>query len=251
MPGSGPSNVYRSPPEKPRVLKKDDGPWSIMADDDPDTDGITGIDDLEYAVLRVIDREGAPLWKKQIHREINDHLDELPLLESFSPQTVGRRVDDLQNAELLEPSITSPDDIGRDVIIAYRLTEMGREALQEKHDAYVRNIVRTDIFKELRKEDAPIERLVNVLADEFTLSEAAKDVLRERYSSIQLPAILAMYHIEQEAKELFDDEERRILRDTLDGSDTMDEAIRELGEYREDNSGSERDEIKDEEKGKN
>lgn len=61
-----------------------------------------------------------PLWKKRIAHQI----------DNVSIQTIGRRVDALRDKGLLDSCIIAPDDIKRDLIIAFETTEQGRAALQ-------------------------------------------------------------------------------------------------------------------------
>lgn len=78
----------------------------------------TSIDLLDLQILAILRDD--PLWKKRIAHQINN----------VSVQTIGRRVDALHDKGLLESCIIAPDDIKRDLIIAFETTETGRAALQ-------------------------------------------------------------------------------------------------------------------------
>lgn len=76
------------------------------------------VDLLDLQILVIL--RDAPLWKQQVANQI----------DTVSVQTVCRRVDTLRDNGLLESCIISPDDIKRDLIIAFTTTEQGCAALQ-------------------------------------------------------------------------------------------------------------------------
>lgn len=186
------------------------------------------IDEVDYAVLKVIQDAGQPLWKKRVHDLIGEREDQLPLLGNVSVQTVGRRIDSLHNERLLENVIVRPDNIDRDMVIAYELTEDGEDTLTEKRRAYLRDIVRQDIFIDFRDEDLPQGPLLQAMKDEFDLSDASVHRLEERFDSVQLASILALYYLEIETEELLTEQERRLVRQVARSEKELDEAVDEM-----------------------
>lgn len=76
------------------------------------------LDLLDLQILGILQDD--TLWKKRIANHI----------DTVSIQTIGRRVDTLRDNGLLDSCIISPDDIKRDLIIAFETTEQGCAALQ-------------------------------------------------------------------------------------------------------------------------
>lgn len=104
----------------------------MTADDDyePTPETLADVDlklDLtNYRILYILYDE--PLWKNEIHERLQRHE-----AETVSVQTVGRRVDQLQDAGLVNAKMVSPESIQRDLIIAFETTDLGVAALQEAH----------------------------------------------------------------------------------------------------------------------
>ncbi|NUC70710.1 hypothetical protein HTZ84_00010 [Haloterrigena sp. SYSU A558-1] len=79
------------------------------------------LDLLDLEILAVLTHTS--MWKKKLHET----------LEKKSVQTIGRRVEQLQTEDLLESCIVNPDEVKRDLIIAYQTTASGREILKTYH----------------------------------------------------------------------------------------------------------------------
>ncbi len=186
------------------------------------------IDDVDYAILKVVHDADEPLWKKRVHSLVSERTEELPLMNTVAVNTVGRRIDQLQNNGMLDNVIVQPDQIDRDLVIAYILTDKGRAAMTEKRRAYLRDIVRQDIFKDFRNEDVAIRPLLSAMQDEFDMQRSSIDRLDDRFNSVQLAAILALYYIEIESEELLTQQVRRLVREVARGEKTPDEAVEEL-----------------------
>lgn len=191
-------------------------------------DEMETIDEVDFSILKVIRDAETPLWKTRVQELLKEHRDELPITGIVAVQTVGRRIDDLNNDGLLDTEVIRPDTVDRDLIIAYKLTDRGEEAVKEKRRAYLRNIVRRDIFKDFRDENVPQEQLLAAIQDEFDLSDGATDTLAERFNSVQLASILALYYVEIESQELLTEQERQLIRHVARGEKTAEEAVGEL-----------------------
>lgn len=191
-------------------------------------DDIEPIDDVGFSILKVIRDAGRPLWKTRVKDVLNDRRDELPILGIVSVQTVGRRIDDLYNEGLLETAVVRPKETDRDLVIAFELTEKGEEAVMERRQAYLRNIVRRDIFRDFRDENVPQQPLLQAIKDEFNLSDDATEKLAGRFDSMELASMLALYYVEIESQALFTEEERQFIRQVARGEKTMNEAVDEL-----------------------
>lgn len=90
------------------------------------------IDLLDYAILTVITESDDSMWKKAIRNELQERGDALPGDTDVSVQTIGRRIDALHDNAYIESCIVSPEELRRDLIIAYKLTEDGRIVKREK-----------------------------------------------------------------------------------------------------------------------
>ncbi len=193
-----------------------------------DTEDRERLDDVDFSILKAFWDSENPLWKKRVYRYVEQHIDELPLQETVSEQTVGRRIDDLLNEGYLESVITDPDAVDRELIISYRLTDPGRSTMDAKRMEYIRDIVRSDIFRDFRRQDAPINPIISVFVDEFDLTARERDFLRNRFDATQIAALLALYYVEVEAREFFMDTEAEIIRDVAHGDISMKEALRRI-----------------------
>lgn len=185
------------------------------------------IDMADYAILTAISEADKPLWKKAVHERLHEREESLPG-SNVSVQTIGRRIDTLTKNDYLENVIVSPDNLARDLIIAFKLTDEGKAAIAEKRRELIKNVVRTNIFPEDRQTDVPQKPIIEMIGDEFNLNEEAKTVLAERYDAAELAAVLTMYYAEQEAEEFFSGKERQLFRQTASGEKSFDEILNEL-----------------------
>ncbi|WP_207587087.1 hypothetical protein [Halomontanus rarus] len=91
--------------------------------------GAVNLDLLDLAILDTV-REQA-LWKKRLYEQLAQRAQIDRYLATVSLQTVARRVDKLRENGYLQSCIISPDDLNRDLIIAFRASEAGVTALTE------------------------------------------------------------------------------------------------------------------------
>lgn len=78
------------------------------------------IDEIDRQILEAIQDE--PMWKSKIRREID---------ADRSNTSISRRVDNLVEEDCLQQCIIAPEGIAPELIIAFKLTEKGRETIQE------------------------------------------------------------------------------------------------------------------------
>ncbi|QLG61953.1 hypothetical protein [Halorarum salinum] len=78
------------------------------------------LDELDLELLCLLDAE--PLWKTKAYDRLGKR----------SVQTIGRRITQLQERGLVKTHILSPDDIDRDLIIAYTPTDAGDTLLDQE-----------------------------------------------------------------------------------------------------------------------
>ncbi|NUB91086.1 hypothetical protein HT576_08640 [Haloterrigena sp. SYSU A121-1] len=79
------------------------------------------LDALDLEILAVLTNN--PLWKQKLYETLGKK----------SIQTIGRRVNDLQDGDLLASCILSPNSLNRDLVIGYKTTDRGRTALEQHH----------------------------------------------------------------------------------------------------------------------
>jgi DNA-binding PadR family transcriptional regulator len=162
------------------------------------------IDRPDFRILHCLHTADDPLWKNLIHEEYNDEF-----TESLSEQTIGRRVDDLHDAGLLQSSIRSPDDINRDLIIGYQLTDSGRTVLIQKRRDILLTAAKPTLFRADQTEDAdrpiPKEELVELICAEFQLDRATGELLRTEYTWEELTILVIVYLVKHRAIDVLTD----------------------------------------------
>lgn len=153
------------------------------------------IDFTDFTILRCIHHRDCPLWKKRIHDRCTEYLE-----GGVSVQTVGRRVDRLHRQGLLQSSIWSPDDIDRDLIIGYELSDAGRDALVRKRRDILLQAVRHELFGDkngYRRQ----ELLYELTSAEFGLDR--EDTPLEQYELEELLALVALHYSMEQAQTIF------------------------------------------------
>ncbi len=95
------------------------------------------IDDKDFAILKILESSGSPLWKKEIHRRLDKNIENIPLESTFSVQTVGRRVDRMVNEGILESFYIKTDEVNRMLIKSFYPTEMGLDKLVDKREKFM------------------------------------------------------------------------------------------------------------------
>lgn len=143
------------------------------------------LDKVDYALLSCL-RDNGGLWKKKIHEELQARAEEFPGDIDVSSQTVGRRIEKFHEKTYVSTTIINPDDLPRDLIIAYNLTEEGAEMLREK---------RLDLLKEYSFSDEDIEhrQLLNLLEDHLHLEPEEREFLEESTEIEDLRLLAGIY----------------------------------------------------------
>lgn len=157
------------------------------------------LDRTDFLILKQIYDADQPPWKNRIHEQQSGLF-----TEPVSVQTVGRRVDALQEDDYLESCITSPDEIKRDLIIAFKLTDKGEDALIKKRRELLLKEVRTEIFQHETVEDRMNrEATVELACSEFGLDEASHPF--DQCSQEELLTVLLLYFVQNDVFDLFSD----------------------------------------------
>lgn len=98
------------------------------------------MDERNYAILDIVEQTETPIWKKRIWETLQDRMDHYPGFDSFSIQTVGRRVNTLHEQEMLQETITHMEESNRGLLQVYVLTPKGAQALQDEREQRLREI---------------------------------------------------------------------------------------------------------------
>lgn len=152
------------------------------------------LDKMDYALLTCLEEAETGLWKKELHAELERRATEFPGNVTRSIQTVGRRVEKLHEAAYIESCIVRPDNIPRELIIAYTTTEEGLEAVQEKRSALLKRYVAAyhDVIDEkLHEESNASQALAHLLCRHYNLEETNCGRLKD----LPLPDLVAASHI--------------------------------------------------------
>lgn len=187
------------------------------------------IDNTDYAILKAIHDQDRPLWKNKIHQYIADNERRFPLSQGVSVQTVGRRVDDLNNEEYLENAIISPDELQRDLIIAFKLQDKGREVLEQKRKELLQDVVQGEMFGADAAAEIGKGALIELISDEFDIEKATREQLETDYSRDQIVAFLTLYYTEKQAVNVFDSEYWSKLEDLFSDDTELTETFEETG----------------------
>jgi hypothetical protein len=183
-----------------------------------------GIDTVDYAILKIVGEHDRPAWKNRIHELLTDQVDEIPEVDSVSVQTVGRRVDRLRDDELLSSCIISPDDIKRDLIIAFKLTETGQDTIVGKREEFLRETVKQQIFSRGGMElEKPV--LSELIRNHFDLDTDIKHRLQDEYTHEELTTFLTLYYIKRQVADVFSNETAEKLAELAQRSDEVEAAF--------------------------
>ncbi len=187
------------------------------------------IDTTGFTVLFTVQQHESPPWKNKLHGWIVDNADRLPLSDGVSVQTVGRRVDDLVQRNFHETVIISPNDIKRDLIIAFRLTENGEAAITAKRETLLKQAVRQHMFNDETETRLHKNAVITLLLHKFGWDEHLRSNLENRYSIEEIATFLAMTYIDEEATNLLGNDVQQF-RDVLSRyNDMADTLLNELG----------------------
>lgn len=179
------------------------------------------IDAVDYAILKCVDEEG-PVWKKKIHGWIADNHNRLPKINGASLQTVGRHIEGLRQSGELNGCIVSSDEVRRDMIIGYCLTDQGRQAIREKREEILRDEV-LQAGKVLLSSDPvtdlPVDReaLVALIGEELGFSDKTRETVVAGCETEELVAILAVHYFNSSIDTILDQ----------DRADTVAELVRQ------------------------
>lgn len=89
------------------------------------------LDITDLRILFLLQDADGPLWKNKIHEKLDDLTTAADAADTASVQTVGRRVDQLNDNGYLDNQIVSPEELKRDLIIGFEPTEKGVDALDD------------------------------------------------------------------------------------------------------------------------
>lgn len=184
------------------------------------------IDDVDFSILNVLRGHGAPMWKKKIHRHLTEGEAGLPNVRDVSVQTIGRRVDDLLERGLLESCIISPEEINRDLIIAFKVTPEGEAALTRKRERLLReHVLRSGVLSRGDREpQGDPGTIADLMAAELDLNEETADLLRA-CDSAELVTLLAIHYLKQGVSDLLTDESIPVLTDLALADETLAESL--------------------------
>lgn len=180
------------------------------------------LDGVDYAVLKCLEDRGS-CWKKEVHEWLGDNIGGLPVEEARSVQTVGRRIDALHERGDVESCILTPDEIDRDMIIGYKLTDQGQTALARKREAMMHDHILaagesllTSRTPELQ--DVNRDMLLSLISDEFDVDETTRDTILAECGTDELITLLAAHYFLENVEFTIDDENMNhliaLLRDT-------------------------------------
>lgn len=156
-----------------------------------------GIDTTDYVILAAITE---PVWKSRIFSNIEDTIADRPIDTMPSPQTINRRIDRLCDDGHLSSCILSPDDVDRDLIIGYKCTEAGNEAMGAKRSDLLEEVAHTPSNSACAMEREVTKNvLVKLVADEFALDDAAVERITNEYSESEILSLLALHYAQLNA----------------------------------------------------
>ncbi len=138
------------------------------------------VDQASYCILLRLVEADDPLWKRELTRRLNDWrtggLCPLNIDDPVNVQTVSRKVDDLEEADLLETAVTYPEDLRR-YVEAYRVTGDGRVALEEVSDLILEELLALYAERCARSESLSLaDGLPERLAENATMDIEARTI---------------------------------------------------------------------------
>lgn len=162
------------------------------------------MDRNEFCILRILRETEKPIWKKEIHRRIEQEVEMLPLEEPFSIQTVGRRVNDLFEKGLIKAIATCDDEVDRALITAYELSNEGQQEVEEQMNQILKQQVsaftRTTLLD--RELDIDDELLRNTFSD---LYNVPRNELEDMPTETVLSALQSLHCLKTARKHLSGD----------------------------------------------
>lgn len=172
------------------------------------------IDTIDYAILKCLKDAGESFWKKRIYQELEARKKTLPLADDISLQTVGRRVDALNEDGYLENTIVSPQDVPRDLIIGYLLTEKGENVLTRKRESLLKKVVRDELFSDRQDLELRTKAIAELIGDEFNLP-GYTDEMAEQYTRDDLLVLTGTYFLQKRVSTTFDEDDLEQFRNII------------------------------------
>lgn len=159
---------------------------------------VSSIDTTDFLILKCLEDTSKPLWKNMIHEQQPRILG-----GKVSVQTVGRRVDKLRDEGMIDSCIVSPEGIKRDLIIAFKLTETGKDALHTKRRQLLLDAVQEEIFRGAAPEhNLDRDALIELIGDEFELGTEGQNLLHNEYNREELLTFLTLYYVKGELEDI-------------------------------------------------
>ncbi len=181
------------------------------------------VDETDFAILFSVKQHDLPPWKNRLHGWIVEHEDDLPITGGVSVQTIGRRVDNLVKNDYLETVIVSPETIKRDLIIAFKLTEKGKNTIDTTREHLLSRMVRNHLFNDDRIE-IQNDCIATLLADRYGWEDDTVNSMNERYGTAELSAFLTMIYVEEHTDGMLDGMSEQIIRELAGTSEEIQSA---------------------------
>lgn len=172
------------------------------------------IDDVDYTILKCLHDAGESFWKKRIYQEIEEKHEFLPLTDPVSLQTVGRHVDELQAKGYLENRIVSSDEVPRDLIIGYTITEEGEKIIRTKRETLLRELVSKELFSDDEAPSVGQKALAELANNEFGLYDHTVETA-DHYGRDELLVLLGTYFLQKKASQTFGEADVQRFRDVI------------------------------------
>ncbi len=119
---------------------------------------------------------------------------------------------------LLESCILSPDTVKRDLIIGYKLSDIGTEQFQEKRMEMLKEMASSSINCLITGDGTPEvdrEGLIALMCDEFQIDNEARESMVEPLATRELIAVLTCHYIRSNADDMFDREHEELVVNLL------------------------------------
>lgn len=194
--------LYRQqalPPQFPYFQDVKLRPDCINADEQWYTEAHRMIDDKDFSILKVLHDADKPLWKKEIHERIQVQSEAFPC-DSFSIQTVGRRVDSLYGDDLITARIMSPAQAQRTLITTYQPTSAGIEAIKQYRDDFLRRQVISFVRSTLQDEEPPSQPCLGCLFSERF--ELDTETIQDNLTSTEILCLALAYFLQDSIEEV-------------------------------------------------
>lgn len=156
------------------------------------------IDTLEYGIIWAVNTLDTA-WKKRVYDHLLAHRHELPGLEQITLQEVGRRIDKLHDSGHLDTCILSPEEVNRDLVIGYHVTEHGHDAAKRKR----KSLLQKHVLQPERRGEENLDRsmnrsvLITLMCDEFQIDDVTRKSVLEECETQDLMTSLKHYYGEK------------------------------------------------------